>query len=568
MKKHLPILLLLAGMAIIPLFTQNPYFLGVWTFILINLFVVVGLDLLFGYTGQLSLGHGLFVSLGAYSSALLTTKAGWSGWLAMPIGILIAAVVGAMVAIPTLRLRGYYLAMATLGLPIVFEALVRVTSSFSGGSSGVISIPRLKLGSFALRDPVHYYYFVLILLVPVVVIAWRLANSRFGLELHAIHADETAATSRGVDVVRRKITVFVISAMMAALSGSLYVHYIQFVAPNTFGLHFSLNIVVLLVIGGMGRIWGGALGVIILTWVPELLRFTSSWQPVIFGILLVTIMLFSPSGIAGLLRRRPTVEPVKSGALKAPEHVAVAGQREPLLSVRNIRRSFGGVRAVDDVSFDIAHGQIKALIGPNGAGKSTALALVSGTLETDEGKIAFKGKQIEQLRADLRAHVGIGRTFQHARLISTLTVFENIALGSSATNGKLHEENSSIEIATAQLKRLGLEDVACCYPCEINQFQRRLTELGTALAGDPELLLLDEPAAGLSNAEIEQLGDFLKGERDVGRAILLVDHVMQLVLPLADEIVVMENGRVIAEGSTDEVFKNEHVQAAYLGRRK
>jgi branched-chain amino acid transport system permease protein len=292
--------LAIAGaLAIVPLLTRDDYTLGVWTFILLNVLVVVGLDLLLGYAGQLSLGHGAFVAVGAYVSALLTTKAGWSGWGAMPVGMLAAAVLAGVIAVPTLRLRGYYLAMATLGFPILFDAVIRVGSSWSGGSSGVTAIPGLMVKGVPLRDPAMYYWLVLGVVTIVLLLAWNIANSRLGLKLRAIHADETAALARGIPVVRVKVMVFVLSAAIAALSGSLYVHNVQFVAAGTFGLQYSLMLVVMLVAGGMGRIWGGVAGVVVLGWLPELLRGFATWQPVIFGSLLVAIMLFSPSGLAG-----------------------------------------------------------------------------------------------------------------------------------------------------------------------------------------------------------------------------------------------------------------------------
>ncbi len=561
---YLPALGILGALAVIPVFNGDPYLIGVWTFILLNIIVILGIDLLLGYSGQLSLGHGLFVSIGAYTSALLTTKAGFSGWAAIPVGTLIAAVVGFLVAVPTLRLRGYYLAMATLALPIVFDAIVRVASPFTGGSSGVISIPRLKIGTFILKDPVHYYYFILIMLAPILVGIWRFANSHIGLELRAIHADETAAQARGIDVVKLKIAVFVLSAMLAALSGSLYVHNVQFVSPDTFGVHYSLTIVILLVVGGMGRIWGGIFGVIILMWIPEALRSVSSWQPVVYGSLLAGIMLFAPSGLAGLLQRRPSLRPITSyGSLRGIRNKLFHGD---LLKVAGISRSFGGLKAVNDVSFQLQAGRIKALIGPNGAGKSTALALISGALQLDTGRLSFCGKSAEKLQAHERARLGVGRTFQHARLIPTLTVYENIYLGCSALEPSQRVDAGMAHKVSALLNKLGLEEVAGQYPDKINQFQRRLTELGAALVSEPRLLLLDEPAAGLSSHEIERLAQILREERDAGRAILLVDHVMQLVLPLADEIAVLEYGSLIAEGTPKEILENKAVQAAYLGR--
>lgn len=555
--KQGPMLGILAAFAIVPFVSQDPYVLGVWTFLLLNILVVVGLDLLLGYAGQLSLGHGIFVAIGAYASGLLTTKAGFSGWAAMPVGMLAAALLAAIVAVPTLRLRGYYLAMATLGFPVMFDAAIRVTSQWSGGSSGIISIPRLRIGGYILRDPLVYYYLVLAVVAVVLLLVWSLANSRFGLKLRAIHADETAASARGINVTSLKVLVFVASATIAALSGSLYVHNVQFVAPDTFGLNYSLTLVIMLVVGGMGRIWGGILGVVLLGWMPELLREAATWQPVIFGSILAIIMLFAPSGLAGFVRRRSFFFPVDA-VPAAQSHFL---REESVLAVRDIEKTFGGVRAVRGLSFDVSAGEIKSIIGPNGAGKSTALALISGAIAADSGAIKLGGHSVENAQAYRRARRGLGRTFQHARLIPTLTVYENMVLGASVLGNQCEVEASRI------LRQLNLVHVTHAFPGETNQYERRLIEIGIALAANPRLLLLDEPGAGLSSAEIEQLAALLREQKQRGCAIVLVDHIMSLVIPLSDSILVLNSGTPIIDGSPAKVIADPEVRRAYLGER-
>ncbi len=556
-RQLVPALILLA-LASVPLLTQDDYSLGVWTFILLNIIVVIGLDMLLGYAGQLSLGHGAFVAIGAYASALLTTRVGWSGWAAMPAGMLIAALLAALIAVPTLRLRGYYLAMATLGFPILFDAIIRVGSDWTGGSSGVTAIPRLAFGNLALRDATTYYYLVLGFLAIVLLLAWNLMGSRLGLKLRAIHADETAAMARGIHVVRVKVAIFTLSAAIAALSGSLYVHNVQFVAAGTFGLNYSLMLVVMLVAGGMGRVWGGVVGVIVLGWLPELLRDAATWQPVIFGSLLALIMLFSPSGLAGLARRRSSFAPREGGV---PQEAGVGADGQTL-RVSGLEKRFGGVTAVSGVEFEVAAGQIRSIIGPNGAGKSTALALISGALPADAGSIRLDGQEFAGRPAHERARAGLGRTFQHARLISTLTVFENIVLGASIRGGS--RQDSEVR-AQRVLDKLGLRESAQRFPDEVNHFERRLTEIGSALAAQPTLLLLDEPGAGLSATEIGKLADVLREQRTMGTAIVLVDHIMALVMPLSDRILVLDGGVRIADGDPASVIADPRVRAAYLG---
>ncbi len=566
-------------LAVVPLVDPNSYRISVWTFIVINLIVVLGLDLLLGFCGQLSLGHGVFVSVGAYVSAFLTTKSGWSGWAALPVGMAVAGATALLIAVPAMRLRGYYLAMATLGFPVVFDAFIRNWSDFTGGSSGIFSVPRLSLGRYTLKDQVPYFFLVLAILGGVTFLVSQIANSRFGLSLRAIHRDETAAQARGIDVYGTKIAVFVLSAVLAALSGSLYVHYVGFVSPQTFGIYYSIMLVVMLVVGGAGRIWGGMVGTIILMWLPELLRATSTWEPIIFGAVLALIMVFSPAGIAGLWKRRPstTADPGLENA-GAPSSScepgsAGAGLRtrstaSTLLTIEDLGKDFGGVRAVDGLRYSLRTGEIKAIIGPNGAGKSTALALIAGGIVSDRGRIWLDGHSIERLPAHARARLGIGKTFQHVRLVHDLTILENVMLGVHAIRRANRSNLRGDGAARTLIDRVGLGPVADRYPVEVNQYQCRLAELAAAIAGDPRLLLLDEPAAGLSKAEVDQLAGLLRAERENGRSIILVDHVMQLVLDLADEILVLDYGVPIAEGTPEGILNDPRVRSAYLGVKR
>ena len=560
----LPMLLL----GVIPLMGSDEYQLSVWTFILLALIVVLGLDVLLGFGGQLSLGHGVFVAIGAYSTALLTTKAGWSGWLAMPSGMAVAALLALIVGVPTLRLRGYYLAMATLGFPVVLDGVLRHASAWTGGSSGVTGVPRLTFGSFVLKDPSQLYWFIFGVVCVVFFVTEQLVRSRFGLALKAVHADEAAASARGINVAQTKVFAFMFSAVLASLSGSLYAHYVQFVAPDTFGISYSIMLIVLLVVGGVGRLWGAVLGTVAMMWLPEMLRSTSTWEPVVYGVILAIVLLFAPQGIAGLVRRRATI-PMALVDRSSSADMAFALRKDvnfagPLLAVEGVSKNFGGVHAVSALSYQLAPGLVQSIIGPNGAGKSTLLALVAGTLPPSTGEIRFCGLRIDTLPAHSRARLGIGRTFQHIRLIPGLTVLENVVIGGHAAPSDSDAQTRLL--ASALLDRLGLAGVADAYPAEINQFQCRLTEIAAALAGRPCLLLLDEPGAGLSSVEIGQLVELLRSLREGGISVVLVDHVMSLVMASAQEILVLEHGMLIAQGAPADVVRNEHVRAAYLGR--
>lgn len=554
----------LVVLLIAPAIASSPYFVSIWTFIALNLIVVCALDLLVGYAGQLSLGQGVFVSVGAYVSAALTTSAGWSGWAAIPVGMAAAALLAVIIGLPALRLRGYYLAMVTLGFPVIFDAVMRYFSEFTGGSSGIISVPRLTIGGAPIRGGLPYYYLVLAFFAVVLLVAWVTVHSRWGVILRTIHADEALARAKGVPVAAVKVMVFTASAAAAAVAGSLYVHYVQFIAPDTFGVLYSIMVLAMVLVGGMGRVWGALVGAAVLMWIPELLRATSQLEPIVFGAALAAVMLFAPNGIAGLIRRQPRM-PLGATAASGEQarQVRNAGAN-PLLSVEQLSKRFGGVTAVTNVNFSVRAQEIKAVIGPNGAGKSTLLALISGIIPNDSGRVVFHGQPIHEWPPNRRAAAGIARTFQHARLVPDLTIFENIRVGAFAS-ARTAEANQQLAIALELVREFGLAEVGDKYPSEIDQFSCRLAEIASAVASNPELLLLDEPAAGLSEAEVERLLKLLRWLRHQGATIILVDHVMQLVLGIADSVVVLEHGEVIVETAAAELTSNERVRRAYLG---
>lgn len=560
-REGLILAVLLVVLLIAPAIASGPYLVSIWTFIALNLIVVCALDPLVGYAGQLSLGQGVFVSVGAYVSAALTTSAGWSGWAAIPVGMAAAALLALIIGIPALRLRGYYLAMVTLGFPVVFDAVMRHFSEFTGGSSGIVSVPRLSVGDAPIRGGLPYYYLVLAFFAVVLVATWVAVHSRWGIVLRTIHADEALAKAKGIPVAKVKVAVFAASAAAAAVAGSLYVHYVQFIAPDTFGVLYSIMILVMLLVGGMGRVWGALLGAVVLMWLPELLRATSEWEPIVFGSALAAVMLFAPNGMAGLIRRQPRMPSVAAAPSGEPLRNVIT---KPLLSVEHLSKRFGGVTAVANVNFSIRPQEIKGIIGPNGAGKSTLLALISGLIPNDGGRVLFREQPIHEWPPHRRAAAGIARTFQHARLVRDLTIFENIRVG-TYPSVRAADARQQLAITLELVREFGLDHVAGKYPSEIDQFSCRLAEIASAVASNPELLLLDEPAAGLSEAEVERLLKLLRWLRDRGATIILVDHVMQLVLGIADSVVVLEHGEMIVETAAAELTSNERVRRAYLG---
>jgi branched-chain amino acid transport system permease protein len=557
----------------------------------------VGFVLLIGFAHQLALGQAAFCMIGAYGSVFMVLRFGWDPFVAMLVAMALAMAAAYLVGRPILKLRGFNLAMASLALQLVLIFAAVQAEDVTGGAVGISGVPKFAIFGWTMNSDRVYFYFIWLIVLLCILVGLNIDRSHVGRALKAIAASETAAGSVGIDLAIRKAQMFVLSAGMASLTGSLTVHYLRVIEPQVFGLQFSLTIITAVIVGGLMSIWGGALGAAVIVALREGLRVLSLplVEGIVMGALTVLVLILFPRGVAGaiadlygrLVRRGAAAaasEPAWTrGDAADPASIAVApadaaGSAEgPFLRVEHARRSFGSLVAVDDVGFEVPRHSITALIGPNGAGKTTMFDLISGHQAPDRGRILFEGRAIETYLPQRIAALGIGRTFQNLQLFDNMTVRENVACGCERriSTGILavalglkrvaREEQALRHAADHYLAFVGLDAMAERRPDNLAFGHRRLLEIARALAVEPVLLLMDEPASGLNDTETERLADLILRIRAQGTTILLVEHDIRLVMGLADHVVVMNHGEKIMEGPPDAVRRDPRVIDAYLG---
>jgi ABC-type branched-subunit amino acid transport system ATPase component/ABC-type branched-subunit amino acid transport system permease subunit len=586
MKERLPVLLFAMAMAAIPLIPGMPPF---WIVLLDNIglsaLVAMGLVILTGVGGLTSFGQAAFCGFGAYTTAVLTTAYGLSPWLTLPLSLLVSGFAAVLLGLVTVRLSGHYLPLGTiawgLGLFYLFSKL-----EFLGRNDGISAIPPLAIGSFRMIDPGAIYYAIWTAVLISALLTMNLLDSRTGRAIRALRRGHIAAEAFGVRTPRTKLLVFIYAAVLAGLSGWLYAHFQRAANPTPFGAQAGIEYLFIAVVGGAGYVWGGVLGaaiVVILkeilqSYLPLLLHGEGQLETIVFGILLVGLLQLAPAGVwpwlMSLWRFEPRREPPDL-SLALPARVRETGTPGPLLEVNKARKQFGGVIAVNDVSFDVRPGEIVALIGPNGAGKSTTFNLITGVLPATSGNIAVLGRPIHHAPPQEIVRLGISRTFQHVKLVPDMTVLENVAIGahlrghagalSSMFRLDRADEARLLAEAARQIERVGLAAQIDQPAGSLSLGQQRIVEIARALCVDPMLLLLDEPAAGLRHMEKQRLAALLRELRDGGMSVLLVEHDMGFVMNLADRVVVLDFGTKIAEGTPDAIKRNPEVIKAYLG---
>jgi branched-chain amino acid transport system permease protein len=546
--------------------------------------VALGIVLLTGIAGQTSFGQAAFVGVGAYTTAYLTTRFGTSPWLTLPAGLALTLLVALALGFITLRMQGHYLPLATIAWGISI-ALLFGNVDWLGGHTGVTGIPALALGAFDLKDERHFYLLIWAIALAALWTTHNLLDSRPGRALRALKGGLEMAEAFGVNGARLKIVAFVYAALLACISGWLYAHLQRFVNPTPFGINQGIEYLFMAVVGGAGSVWGAVIGATLITLLKEMLQDVlpivlgraGNFENVVFGALMILLLQFARNGVwpwfARLLPRRvppPILEAPPLAARAKPHRGA-----EPLLEVRGARKVFGGLVAVNDLTFDIREGEILGLIGPNGAGKSTTFALISGALPLSGGDIAFCGEAIGSREPWRIARLGIGRTFQHVRLLPHMSVLDNVALGAylRGSTGVLRaalrldraEERRVRAAAAREIARVGLaahlHDDAGSLPLG----KQRIVEIARALAADPSLLLLDEPAAGLRYLEKESLAELLRALQREGMTVLLVEHDMEFVMGVTDRLIVMDFGEKLAEGVPEQIQRDPRVLEAYLG---
>ena len=582
MNARLPVLVAIAAIAVAPLLLPD-YYVTLMNYIGLASLVTLGLVLLTGVAGLTSFGQAAFVGLGAYATAVISTKYGWSPWLGLAVGLTLTAVVALFLGFITLRLSDQYLPLGTIawGISIYFAFGNLV---FLGQHSGIPGIPPLSLFGWTIDTAWRLYLAIWMVVVLALLAARNLLDSRIGRAIRTLNGHTKMAESFGIDTGRLKIIVFVYSALLASLAGWLYAHFLRYVSPSPFGINAGIDYLFMAVIGGSGHIWGAVVGATVLTllqewlkdFLPHLLGHNGNYEIIVFGLLVVLLLHRTGDGLLPFLARILPGEHSGRPATTAP----LPGRPRPvkgesLLVIDSICKNFGPVRAVNEVSFNLNAGDIVGLIGPNGAGKSTVFNLTTGLQPATAGSIRFRGERIERLGSREIAALGIARTFQHPNLLTDLSALENVAIGAHlrgqggliAASLRLEraEEARLRDEAARHLERVGLgahlHDPAGSLPLG----SQRILEIARALCADPLLLLLDEPAAGLRHLEKQALAALLRDLRDGGVSILLVEHDMNFVMGLADRVVVMEFGRRIAEGAPQAIQSNPAVLEAYLG---
>jgi ABC-type branched-subunit amino acid transport system ATPase component/ABC-type branched-subunit amino acid transport system permease subunit len=560
-----------------------PFWVTLLNYIGLYSIVSLGLVLLTGVAGQTSFGQAAFVGLGAYTTAYLSLNyPAISPWLNLLIGVGLTAAIALFLGFITLRMKGHYLPLATIAWGIslfyIFGNL-----EFLGGHTGLAGIPSLSFFGIELRSERHFYYLIWAIVMASLWATHNLLDSRPGRAVRALKGGLEMAEAFGVDAGRLKIVIFVYAALLACVSGWLYAHLQRFVNPTPFGINQGIEYLFMAVVGGAGSVWGAVVGATVITILKQVLQDKlplwlgreGNFEVVVFGILMILLLQRTRDGVwPWIARAFPHAKPA-SVPTATPMPRRARAEAGALLVVDRARKQFGGLVAVSDLSFELSRGEILGLIGPNGAGKSTMFNLISGALPLSAGTITFEGRPTGGLQPFQIARLGICRTFQHVKLIPAMSVLDNVALGAylrgsagvarAALRLDRREEAMTLAEAAAQVARVGLRDQLHTPVGSLALGKQRIVEIARALAADPCLLLLDEPAAGLRYLEKQELAALLRSLRAEGMTILLVEHDMDFVMGLTDRLVVMDFGQMLAQGLPGEIQKNPHVLEAYLG---
>jgi ABC-type branched-subunit amino acid transport system ATPase component/ABC-type branched-subunit amino acid transport system permease subunit len=639
MTKKILVLVALILLASLPLVWSNPYYIHLMVIIGIYTILLLGLDIVVGYVGEVSLGHAALFGIGSYTAGVLNIQLGVPFFVAVPASIAVTAVFGAILALPALRVNGPYLAMVTLAFGTIIQILINEMTFLTNGPLGISLRKPILFGHQVTAT--DYYYIVMVMMVLTMVVVHRILKSYLGRAFEALRDSPVASDCMAVSVYRYKVYAFVISAALAGLAGSLYTYSEEYISPNTYNFELTILFLLAVIMGGRKTRSGAIIGAIIIVMLPNVLSdidlfreiavgiaaiafiqsvfmlvtkkrslqalalplaFTvglavfsykidniTDYRLTIFGAMILFVVYYLPDGIIGFLRGivqhyRPqwvrrhelVIETGDAGHVwSVPDHAVTA--KGNLLEARGIVMQFGGLKALDTVDLHIAKGAVHGFIGPNGSGKSTMMNVLTGIYKPTAGAIEFNGHNLSGMTPSAIAGAGVARTFQNVQLFGEMTAIENVLVGLHHTycctllhvifhtKSYRQQEHATRVRAASLLKFVGLESLANEEARNLPYGKQRLLEIARALALNPSLLLLDEPAAGLTAPDIKDLVGMIQKIRDHGITIILIEHHMDLVMSISDTISVLDFGHKIAEGKPAEVQANEKVIAAYLG---
>jgi branched-chain amino acid transport system permease protein len=585
LRSLVPLIVFAVCYCVITLLTTNSYYQLMLTLVLVWASFGLSWNILSGYTGLVSFGHAAFFGLGAYTTALGQIYFDLSPWMLIPIAALLGGLAGLLVGFPTFRLHGHYFALAMLAYPLallyVFEWL--------GFQEVTLPIKRDNpITYMQFSDGRAYTMLALAMLIAIVLLTLYIERTRFGMALLAIKQNEAAAEAAGIDTLRWKLRSITLSGAVAAAVGAFYAIVLLVVTPQSvFGMLVSAQALTVSMFGGIGTVWGPVIGSAILIPTAEILhaelgsRFPGI-QGVIFGLAIIAVMIVAPEGIfwkvRDHIRRRRSVAterasepapilPITSEASAAPPHPkprTPTRSHEAILQVRGLSRAFGGLKAVDDVSFDLPKNSILGIIGPNGAGKTTLFNLLNGFLKPDAGEVLLKGENMTGRKPHELCRAGIGRTFQIMRPFPRMSIADNVIVGAYVHSAT---DDEARRFAADAIARVGLSKISDRIASELTTKELRLMELARALAGRPQILLLDETLAGLGHGEADEVVSVIQRLANEDVTIAIIEHTMQAMVRLVDHFVVLDHGAVLVDGEPEAVTRDPRVIEAYLGKK-